>query len=580
MSRKFFVFLFLLISFALFLTTPKIILFYDGPEYLQIISNHTFLVSIGMGHPPIHPVFIGFVWIGTHFLSRLGASLEYAANLTVYFSGLISIVLFYKLARLLLKEKISYLATILFSFFPAVWIINTNLMVESFTLTLFLLTAVLFIRAFIAPSKLNMVFYSVAAFLLVGAHIQGIFWLLSLFALPFLFPDKTGMNKPAFGRLLWTNIVGICFSIAFYAGIFYFSGRETIPSLRQMFFGKAFAEFYVFENVIRALLLSLRNLGLSVMRGFGAFTPFLFLYIVARERKNKLFLLGILIFGISLFISGTVWTGDFMIRRVVFAGVIFALVLANYFQRKSALAIIYLLPILLSNSLLYLKTRTDIPLALMKKAEATLPTGGVLIQTHYLAPFTYNYDGDKFWVGGDDLAKVDYFLENRRVFIDSQAVFAPYLLYVGNNLHITSLGKFGKSESEDLFVNYTVDLVGVQNAGKRIYFYELTNTNLTYEERIRLNKESVSDEANLIIGKAKKGTPVFVYSRKISGRLRRERVDYGDMALWMWAFLTGRKEPMVWTYADKQGVFVMPVSSKEVKDIYVTGEQVEAFQIL
>lgn len=579
-KAKFYIFLFLLFLF-LFFSTPKILLFYDAPEYTGIVSSNPFLTSLSLGHTPIHPVFIGALWtVGRMVRFFFRVPWEYGANITALVFGIISIGVFYKISRLVFKDNRAVLTTVVFSLFPAVYTLNTNLMVESFSLTFYLLSVLYFLKYYGQKSKKDLALYSLFVALLVGTHLETIFWLPVTFSIPLvlqeLFAKKKISRMPA---LLGYTLIAISLGVAFYILIFYFSQKDVLLEINRSFLSR-FGEHFDLTKI--GILRMGRNTVLSLFRGFGILTGLALLAAAIKSGKNKLSLFGLTLFFFSFAVAGSVWTGDFMLRRVAFIGAFTSLFLVYIFPRLSKLLVIYLIPITVSNLLLYNTFSSDkMPFSLMRKGEQSLPKGNVLIQTHYLRPFMSEYNGKILFIGQDGFGSIDKYLrDDKSVFLESQAVFAPYMLYVGNNLHITSLGKFGKSESEDLFVNYTVDLAGVQNAGKRIYFYELKNTDLTYEERIRLNKESVSDEAKVIIGKAKKGAPVFVYSRKISGRLRRERVDYGDMALWMWAFLTGRKEPMVWTYADKQGVFIMPVSSKEVKDIYVTGEQVKALQIL
>lgn len=580
MKAKFYIFLFPLFLF-LFFSAPKILLFYDAPEYTGIVSSNPFLTSLSLGHTPIHPVFIGALWtVGRIVRYFFRVPWEYGANITALVFGIISIGVFYKIGRLVFKDNRAILATVVFFLFPAVYTLNTNLMVESFSLTFYLLSVLYFLKYYDKNSRKDAVFYSISVALLVGTHLETLFWLPVTFSIPLIWQKLFAKKKISrMSSLLGYTLIGISLGVAFYILIFYFSQKDVLLEINRSFLSRL-GEHFDFTKI--GILRMGRNTILSLFRGFGVLTGLMLFAAAIKSGKNKLSLFGLTLFLFSFAVAGSVWTGDFMLRRVAFIGAFASLLLVYIFPRLSKLLVIYLIPITVSNLLLYNTFSSDkMPFSLMRKGELLLPKGNVLIQTHYLRPFMSEYNGKIRFVDPDGFGSIGEYLRNdKRVFLESQAVSAPYMLYVGNNLHITSLGKFGKSESEDLFVNYTIDLASVQNAGKRIYFYELKNANLTYEERIRLNKKLVSNEANVIIGKAKKGAPVFVYSRKISGHVRRERVDYGDIALWMWVFLTERKEPLGWTYADKQGVFVMPVSSKEAKDIYITGEQIETFQIL
>jgi hypothetical protein len=170
------------------------------------------------------------------------------------------------------------------------------------------------------------------------------------------------------------------------------------------------------------------------------------------------------------------------------------------------------------------------PLIKMQQDIDKLPINQVLVQTHYLAPFT-NYNGTTLWIGGDDLGTIDgYLSQGKRVFLTSEAVTAPYQLLVGNNYHITSLGKVGDSESRFLFEKYVIEQYG---------------DNL----ELKLNKGETSNEA---------GQPVVFYSQSFWGRLARERIDYGDIGTWIWAIVTNHRDPTGWTYRDVSGKVVNP----------------------
>lgn len=581
-DKRYFLSVFLILS-VLFLTTPKILLFYDAPEYVNIISKSSFLKSLSLGHPPIHPSFIGTLWIVSLLLRQFfGISLEFSANLSAFIFGLCSILLFLKISKAFLKKNQSYLATTLFSLFPAVWIINTNLMVESLSLTLFLLSVLLFLKFLEKQTGFRAFFYMVSIILLLSSHVQMLIWLPALFALPLLFQDKKRKaERRGLTTLFFLTSIGFFLSILIFVVIFLLAGKPLLFEVKQLFFGRVF-ELFDLSNVFYFILRSSRNIFLEVFRGFGSLTGFLISCILFSKRNERFFLFGTLLFGISLCISGSVWTGDFMIRRIVFAGVFFALILARYLSfRVTFLLMIYLMPITFANVLLYL-SEEDMPLVQMRKAESNLPAGNVLIQTHYVRPFTHNYNGNLLWVGEDDLKTSENFLEDEKkiVFMDSQALFVPYLLYVGNNLHITSLSKFGVSETKTLFDKYVFDLAKVGDPGKRIFIFSARKEGGDFGQRIDFNRRLVNNKTSLIVGSAQPGSSVFIYSKNFFQRIHRERIDYGDLFTWAWVILTKKHDPMIWTYADKDGVFIFPINASEKEKVYVTGENIKKTFIL
>lgn len=157
-----------------------------------------------------------------------------------------------------------------------------------------------------------------------------------------------------------------------------------------------------------------------------------------------------------------------------------------------------------------------------------LPKNQVLVQTRYLRPFT-EYSGSVLWIGDSDLGEIDGYLKSgKRVFLASQAVTAPYLLLVGNNYHITSVGKVGDSESRFLFGKYVVEPYG-SNLELKLF-----------------SGSKVSSQA---------AEPVASYDQSFWGRLVRRRIDYGDIGTWIWALLTNHRDPAGWTYKDVRGIW-------------------------
>ena len=235
----------------------------------------------------------------------------------------------------------------------------------------------------------------------------------------------------------------------------------------------------------------------------------------------------------------------------------------------------------MANLFLYFRPEKELPLANLAKMHQTLPRKGLLLQTHYLRPFSQKYNGDCLWIGEKDTNEVKKYLkEDKKVFIDSQAIWAPYYLYTGSNFHITSLGKFKENEVNKLFESNCFNLSAVENAEQRIFALNLSPCGVDFNERVFANEKTLNQGEGLVVGKAKPGSVVNIYSTRFFKKLRRERVDYGDLLTWIWAIVSGRNEPLGLTYADKDGFFVCPIKSSETDFIDVKGENVDSVQKL
>jgi len=470
-------------------------LFYDLPEYLNIVSSHPFFQVFSLGHFPIHPVFVAILWLLTRG-PLVKAPIP--INVIAMVFGIISIFVFNKISKLIFKNGHFWLATIIFTLFPAVWLINTNLMVESVTLTLYLAGLYFFL------TKKAMQFF-ISLFLMTGTHLQSIFWIPALFLAPYIF--EVNFKKEDVIKFIKIALAGISMSIVFYILLYYCSGRIPGGTTEQL-------STYLSSGILRMI----RNIWLSFIRNFGTLTPFVLALVLIRKIKSKKVLIAWIMFLVLVATIGANWQGVFMGRRIIFSGVILALGLYKYLQKWSVFFILYLLPIVAANVILYSNSSPFIT--------PNIPKGQVLIETHYLKPFT-KYNGTILWIGESDLGVIDNYLKNgTRVFLTEQAITAPYLLLVGQNYHITSLGRVGDSESRFLFKNYTVE-----------------QYNDSFE--LKMFNGVVSGEA---------GSPVIYYDQSFWGRLARRRIDYGDIGTWLWAITVNHRDPIGWIYKDARGM--------------------------
>ena len=494
--------IFVLLAIARYWTTPKITLFFDEPEYLRIVASHSFFQVFSLGHFPIHPLFMGFLWIATRIAWPNGIA---------FILGIISVFIFYKISKIIFKKNHLWLVTLLFSLFPVVWMTGTNLLIESLLIPLYLLAIYSFIRR-----KYGL--FSISIFLMLGTQVEAIFWIPTIFIFPIIFKDEIRFYKEDTLRIVKFTLAALLFSFLFYSLIYLFIRKDFGGSGEQL-------STYLTLGALRAV----RNVWLSFIRSFGTFTPFVLGYLLLRNVKSKLEISAWIIFLVSVSALGAYWGGDLMIRRIVFAGVILALVLYKYLKDKTIFLILYLLPIITANGILYLRNNPNFQLSLMQKYENQLPSGQVLVQTQYLQPFT-KYDGIILWLESGDLSQIDNYLKSgKRVFLDRFAVTSPYLLLVGNNYHITSFGKVGDSESKVLFQKYRVSI-----------------SNNSYELKLNDNSKVSSDA----------GEPIVFYNQNFWGRLDRERLDYGDIGTWIYAIITDHHDSTGWTYKDIKGNWV------------------------
>lgn len=545
---------FLLLALARWTTTPPALLFYDAPEYLRIAAEYPFWEAIGLGHPPVKPVVTAFLWGATRVMRALFAvSPHDSANLSVMSIGVVSVFLFLVLAKELLTGSRKYQAALLFSLFPAVWIVSTNLLAESILLPLYLVTLALTLMHLHAPTKITETGLTVSIALLIGGHIQMVVWLPTLFALALIARPKH--SPQTFLSLASLVFLGLLLALIGYAVIFS-GGERSIPAeMRYQFFGRA-GDHYFLANPMRGLLLGIRNFLFTLRGAFGTGTLVALVCVGWVNRKKKGLLIALLLIGISLGISGGVWTGDFMMRRVVFAAPLLSLLLVKTFPRASWLVLALIVPLTVANGILSLRWKiNDLLIPQIAQAQSRLPTDQVLITTRYLMPFTYPYQGTVLFAGRDDLSQVESLLqEGKRVFLDSSTVTAPYLLPVGANLHVTSV-QTGRSETQELFEHYAMNIASLYNAGRFLFFYELHLPDTTESKQ----EETSGQDSTMTTVQAAPGTIVSAVSSRPFQRLHRARIDYGDVFSWLTAWASNVTDPLFFTYADVYGHAIIPL---------------------
>jgi len=583
---------FIIIGMIFILAAPRVSLFYDAPEYLSIVSQHSFSESLVRGHDPIKPVFMAALWTGVHFLTKIpGIPVAYAGNLIATLFGIGTMLILYAIFRVLSRnsgKKPSFVPLIIFFLFPPVFIISTNLMVESVALFFFTLLVLMLV---LLEKRKTWWWYGLVAVvvaLLLGTHIETLMWIPAAIGLSVvLMKDKKGGQE---FRLIAYKICtgissGIMIAIALYGVILAVARQPIVFELQRLLFGRVGAVYDFSRPLWQIVLIGLRNVWLQLSVGYGLLTVLLLGGIgIAQmvrywqnKQMNKVLGLGLII--LSLIMAGSSWTGDFMQRRIVFVGVIFAFLLWHWLQKKSWLILFtaYLFPFWLAVFLLYIRPSGNFPLIRMRMLEEQLPSPSLVIQTHYVRPFTrftlksksQQQNGVRYlWLGQNDLSEIDTALEQGiPVFLESQALYAPYLLMTGNTLHLTSTQRVGVSESQLLFSRYIVSAVLrseeqpnlPHHEQQRAFIFQLKKPSKVEEtvERVQTAQTGI-ELISFTDAQLQPGKPFLIYVEGLQHRIHRERLNYGDAMMWLWVLIMNRQEPFAWTYTDAEGNAFFP----------------------
>lgn len=549
--------LILLLILGIFFTTPKVLLFYDAPEYVDLAKDNGLFKAMTMGHMPIHPLFMAFLWIVTRAMVFIrDVSWAYAGNLSAAVFGIASIISFYKLTELFLRNDLQrLLSLVMFSVFPLVWIVNSNLMVESMMLPFFI-SSVYFLKKYLDNSDdRSLVYYMLSVFVLIGSHIQTLFWIPAITGINLVLDQKYDLNKVR--EIIFYTVLAIISGIFLYLVLYIYAGRELLSSLLDLLVGHSGTLSY--QEPIGYLRM-IRNILLSISRGFGVLSLILIIYLLVMDAIKKKALAGWIFFSIAVVVEGAIWSGDYMQRRLVFSGVLLALLFVRRFSAKSIFILFYLIFIIVPNILLYSEDKRSMPLYQLSHLVEIIPGDQVYVQTHYVSPFVKKYDGEIVWVDSVSVEMINDLLRQKRVFIDSQGIRAPYYVYSGNNYHITSLAKVGSSPAQKLFEAFKSCFY--TNYGE-IAVYELkrSGTKCTSEQVFASGLDP--------------GDPVIFYSSNPLKRVSRRRVDYGDIFTWIWYIGREKKDALDWIYADVNGdVINVGFSDSDLfrSELYISGE--------
>ena len=147
--------------------------FYDSPEYLKLSQEKNFVLSLSKSHESLHPIYIFLIQLS----QRLFDFIDFTDFITpVSFVsaifGLLTFICFYLLVKRLFNKKTAFLSLIPLTFFPHLWLIQTNIIHESVDHFL-LIASLLFFDIFLTNKKLMNILASFLFLLLAFINFSG-----------------------------------------------------------------------------------------------------------------------------------------------------------------------------------------------------------------------------------------------------------------------------------------------------------------------------------------------------------------------------------------------------------------------
>lgn len=353
---------------------------FDSPEYIARFAYPSFWQALTSGHYPLHA---GYILLFKN-LPLIPAQI---------ILGLAGIIAFYKLT----KNKT---AVVIVSLLPIVWISQTTVMMEAAYVPLFIISLYLYSQKRYLPA-------SIIFGLSLLTHLAVLLWI------PLILYYNFRSWKWLGGTIILTSIFNA-----------YLISPNLFTGLSGIYLSKL-GEHVQFTQFLPLL----RNIFIPLMRNNTSLIVILAVISLFRRPIYILWLLPVII-------TNQWWDSLLYGRHALIASFGLALVVSQLLKSH------YFFKSLIITYLIFVSVPTvsllnqPIPYLDIVQQIKNLPSGGVLLNSHFARPQTANvYSGQTIYVNEPGWI----FEENKQSFVTAAALSDPYGLYSGPYLHSLSL---------------------------------------------------------------------------------------------------------------------------------------------
>lgn len=418
--------------------------FYDAPEYIREAASSTLQVALSHMHPPMHAIFMIFAFSSYHVFHTV-----WSISLVAVVMGLIGLVSFYLLLKVLFDEKIALLGTLPLLFFPQLFLIQTNILHDSVDEGFFMAGLALF-TVFILRKNIWHLLGGLVALSLSITDYTGMMAWFPLF--PFVAACITQQKKKWIFLSMIFLFASIMFSIFMQFGLFAYATGSAVGHIRYILSGSgqsgSFRDLVSLMGVLRAV----RDSAVVVWYGYN---PLLFLImpgiLMLLIKKRQWVGVGFIGFGLlGFFANMSIWHAGLYGRIGGLVAYSFALSIA-FIPKK-------ILYVITAGSFAVLLAITafhymQIPIPLMQEkvlAQIALQKSDLLVLSDNQRPQLEEYYPHAVYIGSATVQKVQEkiqqaFLSHQAVYISQEARTAPYFQYDGQEIHILSKGDVSKA---------------------------------------------------------------------------------------------------------------------------------------
>lgn len=447
-------------------------LFFDSPEYLKLTGLANFREAINSAHYFLHPVYLLLgQWFHTILYEYLGNRYLSLLSFVIGLMGIITIASAFKER---LNKDLAY-CILFFALFPLSFLLDTNMLHETFTYGLLMMGIGLYV---ISTQKNKYV--AIPSFLIISLSV--INNLSSLLYLPliltiFILLIKKGVVKTKASYSLLFLASSFLFGVFCYQLIIFFLNKYSLSGYNSFLVSGEFSQIMNLLSPI-GLVRSVRN---TIYLLTVYFHPLLLVVISFKtlkflKNKNYPELFFLLVLFVTLLLFNSFWYGGLYGRVLYPISYIFAYLLGSFANDKiKKILLIIAFVTFFYNLSFYMQP----PRYLMKSKtiEKYIDDSSTFILSDYERPqLTYpNF----FYLTGDNEKEINKFIDTKlrmgsKVYITSEGLTFPTRSYDGQRIHLIA----GKKEKSFVYLTLTYKYKLVEIESKKDFvLYEVTNNN-------------------------------------------------------------------------------------------------------
>ena len=557
---------------------------FDSQQYLWRSQDPLFLHALSTGHGPFHPGYVGWTWLAVHLFGWTNLGAPYLMGLTTAVFGSLALVVFFRLAERWTNTASAVIATFVAAMTPFLWVGSLGILIDPVMIFWYLLSLLLFDLALTKLPERSGAWLVLASGFALGlsffAHTQIAFWAVAYVSIAIIrWHDVKRASKRDLAKLL-LFLIGPIFFIWAYLYLLVYAGHDAtyLHALKYLLGGNAG------DHAPFSLDFSWRNWRAVAGTTFALVSVTVLAVVSVRKWKLGLpllvwFIPGVIISAPYLY---TNLFGRSTINAVWPAAIAFGWVATQlwHWRKWAGMSLVALVVVSLyvqSVPLVWGYATGSSTVEEQGLAQRSLGNKVYAIQDpeNVTLRGTDVYDTISVQSQNDiqDHVRAQLVAGNS-VVIPSDSLRFPFANLDGRNYRIDSLAFKGAGqhggEASYLYDMGALQLRTLPTSNLNWALYQLVITSPSFMERVDHAVEVMraSDGTHgVVVGRfVSNGTPVNHLAIDLYGseRLMTDRFDHNDWLAQAWAAMTNQRDPVAWSYTDRDGVVEIPLRTSEM----------------